>query len=176
MGLDVTAYRKLTKIDAVWDATGHAIDPATREEIHYDLHADASPDYPERIAGIEDNTLYISEDSMALPCGAYSRYNRWREDLAKMAGWPEGSYHQYGQDYPSHAASAWQATSGPFWELINFSDCEGTIGPEVSRKLLADFIEHDQVAATMDEQFYAQYSKWKAAFEMAADGGAVDFH
>lgn len=48
MGLDITAYRKLTKIDAVFDADGEPIDPNTRESIDYDLHAYLNPDFPGR--------------------------------------------------------------------------------------------------------------------------------
>jgi hypothetical protein len=76
-----------------------------------------------------------------------------------------------------HDAAAWGMSEGPFWELIHFSDCEGTIGPEVSAKLAQDFARYqDQADAHPDERFRDLYATWRTAFEMASQGGAVDFH
>jgi hypothetical protein len=41
-----------------------------------------------------------------------------------------------------------------------------------------DFAEWDDRARAHDDQpwFYDAFTAWRKAFEMAADGGAVDFH
>lgn len=180
MGLDITAYSKLTKIDAVYDADGEPIDPLTREPLDYSLKAYANSDFPGRDEGLEDQAIYSAEDSRHFRAGSYGSYNAWREELAKLAGYPATDYTIYGQTKKRHDAGAWAATSGPFWELINFSDCEGVIGPAVSAKLAKDFAEFDGRAkehvSAQQDWFYSQYVAWHTAFEMAADNGAVDLH
>lgn len=177
MGLGITAYRKLTKIDAVFDADGEPIDPNTRESIDYDMRAYLNPDFPGRADEIEDRAIYSAEDSMGLHAGSYGGYNRWREKLAELAGYPAGDYEQYGRTYQSHCVPCWNGETGPFSELINFSDCEGVIGAAVSAKLAKDFAEFQQAADQIeDERFRAKYAEWRKAFEMASDAGAVSFH
>lgn len=178
MGLDVTAYRKITKIDCVFNADEEPIDPVTREPLEFDYaRACVNPDYPARADEIEHKALYRYEEGDGFWSGGYGRYNQWRDDLAKMAGWPQGKYEQYGQSWNSYAASAWQATEGPFWELINFSDCEGVIGPVTSAKLAKDFADYQEKAEALQAPgFLERYNEWRQCFEMAADGGMVRFH
>ena len=63
----------------------------------------------------------------------------WNE-LATLAGY-------------AGADDAWERTDGPFWELINFSDCEGVIGPKTSAKLAGDF-------AAFQEKADAHHGQW----------------
>ena len=65
----------------------------------------------------------------------------------------------------------------PFFELINFSDCEGILGAPVCAKLAADFAKYQERANTShDEWWREKYAGWRRAFEMAADNGCVEFH
>ena len=69
----------------------------------------------------------------------------------------------------------------PFVELINFSDCEGVIGPKVAAKLAKDFADYEDRASAFaakfkDDFFLALYREWRRAFEWAADGGMVHFN
>jgi hypothetical protein len=83
-----------------------------------------------------------------------------------------------------------EEAKGPFTELINFSGCEGYIGPVVAAKLAKDFADYQQraeeYAANQGEpdhgsedwsgdEWLEVYNDWRRAFEMAADGGAVIF-
>lgn len=178
MGLDITAYRQLKKIDCVFDEDGEPIDPTTREPLEecY-LRAWVNPDFPGRADDIEDKGVYLSEDSFGFRAGSYGGYNHWRRTLAELAGYPAAPFTRFGTTEMRHDAGAWAADSGPFWELINFSDCEGVIGATASAKLAADFAAHqDKADAHADERFRAKYAEFRQAFEMAADGGAVEFH
>lgn len=172
MGLDISAYRNITKVDCVYDADGEPIHPVTGDplewETDYDTTAYANPDFPGRAEGVEDRAVYKAAERMGFRAGSYGGYNLWREELAKLAGYES-------------AGAAWGETSGPFWELISFSDCEGTIGPVVSAKLARDFADWDErakqhVVENDDGWFYAKYQDWRRAFEMAADRGMVSFH
>lgn len=169
----------------MFDADGEPIDPSTRETLDYDLRVYANNDFPGRADGLEDRGVYSAEYSMGFRAGSYRGYNAWREELAKLAGYSAVPVDRYntGKVEMRHDYGAWQAESGPFLELIEFSDCEGTIGSTVSAKLAKDFADWDERAKQHDDasqnwhgRFYSLYQQWRTAFEMAANGGAVDFH
>ena len=78
--------------------------------------------------------------------------------------------------------SAWQADGGPFFELINFSDCEGTLGPVVVAKLAQDFAAFQAAVDLLPPEahvgsyrFASQYANWRRALDLAAQDGAIKF-
>ena len=173
MGLDITWHRNLTK------AVGNeAFDE--RGEFRYDddwRQLYINGDFPGRADEIEHRAAYRSEESGTFAAGSYGGYNVWRDQLAELAGYPKAPYEKYGVLGRSHCVACWNGTTGPFAELINFSDCDGVIGAAVSAKLAADFAEHQAKAdAHPDARFREKYALWRHAFEKAADGGCVDFH
>lgn len=178
MGLDVTAYRKVKKLDVLFNEHGEAVDPSSREPIEDYFIARESEDFPGRAAGLDNMAAYSYEESKSFWSGGYSKYNYWREELAKMAGYPVSETDVYGRKEYLHALSAWNGTitGGPFYELIDFSDCEGTIGPIVSRKLARDFEEWTDRASAIGGSFYEKFMEWRRCFELASDAGAVRFH
>jgi hypothetical protein len=169
MGLDITAYGKLTPAPDAEMEDGQPVDWECYVQIRESL------DFPGRIEPLTDGVVYSFADSFGFRAGSYSGYNAWREWLAKLAGYPaaDGSGHGH-----VHSAGAWAVQDGPFHKLINFTDCDGTLGPAVSAKLAAEFAEWDDraKAAANEPWLYQSYQNWRRAFEMAADGGAVDFH
>lgn len=62
-----------------------------------------------------------------------------------------------------------------FYELIDFSDFEGFMGPRTSSKLLQDFHECREQArrSGLDMETYDNFVR---AFELGANDGAVEFH
>lgn len=122
-----------------------------------------NPDFPGRAEGLVPGMTYTYEARMGFRAGSYSGYSAWRAWLAQLAGYASP-----------------EDVTGPFAELINFSDCEGTIGPVVAARLLQDFIAFDEAAQATDDDeggwYYQKYQEWHAAMAMAADGGAVVFH
>lgn len=179
MGLDISAYSKVKKIDCVFDADGEPIDSESKEPIDYDFMAYANSDFPDHHEGLEHKAVYSCDYAHSFRAGSYSGYNAWRECLAKMAGYVAVSVERYGSTSLRHDYGAFNSTEGPFWHLINFSDCEGVIGSVISKKILADFIEHEKAAESVTDGpegwFLNLYREWKKAFEMAADDGAVVF-
>lgn len=178
MGLDITAYQNIKKIDCVFNADQEPIDPATREPIDGEwFQVTINPHFADRAIGLEDSAVYRYDESMRFRAGSYSGYNTWREILAKLAGYPAVESTEYGRTSLRHDAGAWEADGGPFWELIHFSDCEGDIGPEVSTKLAKDFTEFQDKADAEDGDFFKTlYTQWRKAFEMASQNGCVSFH
>ena len=62
--------------------------------------------------------------------------------------------------------------------MINFSDCEGTIGTQTCQKLLQDFISFEEKAKQMsqDSYYFNLYVTWKEAMIIASENGAISFH
>lgn len=109
---------------------------------------------------------------------SYSGYNRWRNRLAQLGGYaPTLHVAKAGAEAElRHDVTVWNGAQGPFSELINFSDCEGSIGPAVSAKLLVDFgAFREQAEALNDQGFLHMYTSFQRAFALAADDGAVIF-
>lgn len=125
--------------------------------------------------------------------GSYSWYNRWRSHLAC-------AIHGVG------LSTIWENPESyrrkPFIELINFSDCEGCIGPEACATLARDFANHfEHVQKYVNEHgsnacscrevdlfgrnyfagpiendwFLDKYRDWQKAFELGAQSGLVLF-
>lgn len=131
--------------------------------------------FPGRIEPLENGGMYECEASGHFRAGSYSGYNDWREQLAELAGYPAIQSERDGKGL-RHDSGAWAATGGPFWELINFFDCEGTIGTKVCQKLAVDFQQYKGCAEKHpDERFRDLYAEWQEAFETAANNGAVHF-
>lgn len=169
MGLDITAYRKLSPAPgAQLDEDGNPQEWQTHFHAHPSSINFTEENWPGRSAGIETGGVYTFADSLGFRAGSYGGYGDWRRTLARFAGW-------------SKIEDAWDKKTGPFIELIDFADNEGVIGPVVAAKLAKDFADNqeraDAFAETEEDSWWGeQYAKWREAFEMAADGGAVDFH
>jgi len=156
MGLDIRAYRRLSPApDAARNKHGYVEDCDRFVQLH------PNQAFPGRADDIIAGVPHSFAETMGFRAGSYSGYGDWRRALARLVG--------------RSAEDIWDnPTPGPFVELINFSDCEGVIGAAVSAKLAKDFADHQDEAGSAG-WFAGLYTLWRKAFEMAADGGAVDF-
>jgi hypothetical protein len=167
MGLDIQAYGHVDLIEAITVKEANARKP---QHPLYDTDGVTLlyHSFAERTDGMVDG-FYRATCDHAFGAGAYSGYNRWREQLAAMVGTtPEKVW-------------ASKDKSVPFYELIDFADNEGFIGPKTSAKLHADFVAHVAEAEKVvdddsDGWFLTQYLHFTRAFEIAARGGVVRFH
>lgn len=179
MGLDISSFRAVVRMDnPTLNEDNEPIDPETGDWMRNTVRVYENTDFPGRASPLVDGH-YTFAESVGGPSLAYGSYNKWREELARMAGYEAKSVTLYGVVEVRHAASAWAATSGPFWELINFSDCEGVIGPIASAKLAKDFSDFEERARSFQStayRFYETYLEFREVFEFAKDGGFVDFH
>lgn len=172
MGLDITAYRQLKE-----ERKAFGDDDGYPEKL---TRLWNNKDFPNSFEGLKEKTLYSYADSHGFRAGSYGGYNAWREWLAALVGYKETEYvASFGGLQKARAAACWEGETGPFSELINFSDCDGTIGPKAADKLAKDFAEWDERAKAADRADgynYSRYKEWRKACEMAADGGAIAFH
>ncbi len=155
MGLDISYYSKVKRVG----------DCPEDGDFDYDAlaHLYQNPDFRAQADGITDG-LYGYEGGDGFRAGGYGGYNAWRRWLAEQAGYVDDD--AFDGRVPADA---------PFLPLVNFSDCEGVIGAETSKRLAADFAAFaDKV--TGEPSYIAKFHQWKRAFEIAADDGAVAFH
>jgi hypothetical protein len=163
MGLDITAHKR-----------AELTPPHPHSDECYELgHEQAyvsDPRFRQSLRGLEEGRCYlVAGERINFRAGSYSGYNRAREAISRLA-------------LDVEPKTVWDNpdaySEGPFFELVNFSDGEGTIGPEACADLAADFEQHrDRIAPLLDEDFGAgYYALWEQAFRLAAGSGLVDFH
>ncbi|WP_155675498.1 hypothetical protein [Burkholderia territorii] len=169
-GLDVTAYGGLAIVESpVMSPDGT---PQGKNQVTFD-----PGNFPGRFVGLEAGKVYHFTSSFDFRAGSYSGYNAWRNELAKLAGYQPSMAVRNKAIELRYDETAWKLDHGPFWELIDFSDAEGTIGPEVCRKVYQDFVQYRDLATQVSTPyFYDSYVDWMKAFEMCANNGAIVFH
>lgn len=157
MGLDITAFKNAVQVPNE-DEDGRSVYPADKTL--------------DRLDGMPRGS-YKGEDEIGFRAGSYSGYNNWRTSLCRAAL-------GVNPDVVWSNATEWQGK--PFFELINFSDCEGAIGPVTSKKLAQDFTaEREKVKAGLNgmpdaDWFWSRYDLWEKAFTLASESGFVIFH
>lgn len=170
-GLDVTAFEKVSIVpSAPLNKDGYPKDPK---------HVKLTPvDFVERFEGLIAGQVYRYKSAFEFRAGSYSGYNWWRNELAKLAGNPQMPYKSFdGKTELRHDATVWKLKQGFFWELIDFSDAEGVIGPVVCKRVYKDFILFEGLASKHpDKSFRESYQDWMKAFSLCANGGAILFH
>lgn len=174
MGLDIIAIPEIEFIeydskddllDRVYDIYGNVYEYEEYQSLF------AHPHFPNHWEYDLKENIYVKYDKSqeySFRAGSYSSYNKWRNDLAKMVRYEEYEDGVYDE-------TVFSATCGPFWELINFSDCEGTISPNYAKKIYNDFLIYNDLAQKQGDQFYDKYTKFKLAFEIAHKKGVVIF-
>lgn len=122
----------------------------------------------ERLEGIESEWV-TGQYRGIFRVGGYSWYGRWRNRLSLSV---LGVAAQDVWRNPEKFAAQ------PFYELIDFADNEGCIGPTVSAKLSTDFAENRENALNGGDVTEADtllYDNFAKAFEEAAKNGFVKF-
>jgi hypothetical protein len=158
MGLDITAYSKLTRV----------ADERPDDYPDNQVWLWSNPAFPGREEGAPTGLYQFETHRKHFSIG-YGSYMHWRTSLASMVGYDPKPY--WDCKLP-------EDDSKPFMKLIFFSDCEGTIGPVVAAQLAREFDEYAGKAETwagVGATFYTFYCNMREAMHMASDGGAVKF-
>lgn len=165
MGLDITAYRQLVPApDAEVDEDGYPKD----WQHHFRPGAAltwSEDQWPGRCPELSEGTVYRASESFDFRAGSYSGYNEFRSALSRLVGYASD------RDYWNRAPEGTY-----FYALINFADNEGTIGATTAAQLARDFADCQESADRIGGWFSEIYAKWRKATEIAADGGAINFH
>ena len=161
MGLSAAAFKVATLTE-----------PHERTDECYENHVRAfmlGPEFHRSLRGLEAGRCYEVGEREVTVHNSYSGHGLFREELARvfLGVTPRSIW-----DNPDIYADR------PFFELIQFADNEGTIGPEAAADLAADFAEgREQWEADTRVRLWLKetYAEWAAAFEAAAGGGLVMF-
>jgi len=161
MGLDITAYENVEYVENCdMDADGYPTDESVQRAPFLNSA------FPGREEGARELPFKVLGSELDFRAGSYGGYNRWRAGLAEFAN-----------TFTEEELKRRACSPNPFQELIQFSDCEGTIGPVVSEKLYRDFLAHEQAAKDLfDEWAFHSYRNWMEAFRLASNGGLVAFY
>jgi len=158
MGLDIVAYEGLKKVEAEENI-----------QVSHDQFGYSSD---------LEKGWYDCDSSFHFRAGSYSSYNSWRRALCEAIHGVNDS--EFWKDEENYIGQ-------PFYELINFSDCEGQIGPKVAEKLYQDFANPENEKKFFDyckakfetaylQEFYEEnWDDFKKAFEIARQGGLVQW-
>ena len=166
MGLDIIAFEKIEFLCADPDSADSPYDVDDESFAH--LYP--NDDFPSRADALVRGVYRSTGKRMEFRAGSYSGYSAWREALARLVG--------------TTAERVFAGTVPPaFGELIDFADNEGLIGPQTSAKLAKDFASWKARAATHAKTmraaegaaFMEGYASFQEAFELAANGGAIQF-
>ncbi len=163
MGLDIRAISKLRYI-------GLRCTDLTDCEFQGQVVAtcfEGNEMWPRNFQGLQEGCYQQLSGSLSynFHAGSYSGYNEWRSWLCET----------FLEIPPSYLWEHPEIFVGkPFYELINYADNEGDIGPIVSAKLFKDFIVHaDKISSYADDWRRQKYHDWMRAFELGADQGVV---
>lgn len=138
MGLDIRTFTNIRRISPE-EEKAIMEHPDGPHEGAYEkgyVYPDINPHFPGREEGVED-VPYTFDESIHFRAGSYSGHSAFRQHICTMLGLGE---------FMSWIRAQTVDTHGPFEEFLNFSDCEGVIGPVVSKKLAKDFLEHEKTA------------------------------
>ena len=185
MGLDISYYSKIKESKEIED------------DFYPSIYTSSNGYFIYQLGSLKKDAPYeLTEESEdgSFRAGSYSGYGEWRNKLSVMAGYGDAS--DVWKDFGSNIRycklkkiNGEEFKMKPFYELICFSDCEGVIGPEISKKLYQDFLDFDEKAKDFQKNntdfypspyqgdyFYQLYQNWKEAFRVASEYGAVFFH
>jgi hypothetical protein len=172
MGLDITAHGSIhrdTRLQEEREREGDLLTQHLGVSIHPAVLDWTQKEFPRAADDLKAGEYLCSGSRLSFRAGSYSGYGEWRDWLARISGWasPQECW-----------AKAQEGAEGPFMELIHFADNEGYIGPHAAAKLAADFetFRPRAKAHAEDEWNLALYDRWWAAFQIAAEGGVVEFH
>ena len=133
-GLDITAYEKLTLVPSPQLNSDGGLRGPNQVRLN-------PVKFVEPFAGLTPGKVYRFESAFDFRAGSYSGYYYWRNELAKLAGNKQTPYESFnGKTELRYDATVWKSKKGPFWELIDFSDAEGVIGPVVCKRVHKDFL------------------------------------
>lgn len=182
MGLDVVVYKNVKFIENVeeYDDENCRLILKNGDVINEDDFEifDLNEYFPLHSEGLSKYVYTFDTDNgnyYSFHAGSYSGYGEWRNWLAKMAGYEKSESGRYDE-------TAWNSDqTGDFVELINFSDCDGSINKVFCEKLYQDFVRNkDRIEAQLSDDRFSQYyfttyMNFLQAFDDARENGIVSF-
>ena len=177
MGLVIQAYSKLKlekpltdeEMEEFWENFDEEDEDAVEEFLETHVVVDTYPEFPHQAEGLVQGIYKRLEGSeeFEVESMGYSGYNNWRTQLWQLAN-------DVDEDIISENPDEWK--DKPFFLLVHFPDCEGTISTAACAKLHAQFVEYREKAEELDDPgFLETYDEIMEALELAKDDGVLIF-
>lgn len=175
MGLDITAHRKI-KFEAMRSVEDYNAQEAEGVVAGWDYfytwpgHINKNNPFPDQVrdSGLHAMGIYTWQDAYGFRAGSYVYYNRWRDELSRIAiGVPASDVWHNKDKYREK----------PFYLIVNFTDSDGIIAGPAIKTLATNFAEHREgIAESASDEFMELYDHFARAFAFALDDGCVRFH
>jgi hypothetical protein len=153
MGLDVRVYGNISLVN---------------EDEHWNFHAMVgTPEWDFKIKNLVKGGYYKGDVIFTGVGYSYSGHSNFREDLIRLIG---------REDLLADGEINWEILPDdiPFYDFINFSDCEGCLDWEISKKIYYNFITYNEKAKELDvNNFYNRYLKWFETFRITSEQNGV---
>lgn len=175
MGLCLTVY---TEVELVKDSEDvecpwEWIDEQDNSSRLTYLHA--NPHFPKHF---NSSGVYSFKESKTILSRSYSGWSNLRDILAKACDYPPITLVECvarGWDYEEAKIRPYQSKvfyelEGLLHELINFSDCEGTIGAELCKKIHRDLCDVGYIEEAIDID---AFNNLVTGFALAVDNNGV---
>lgn len=199
MGLDITAYKSTEKLgEPIFDSYGDEIGIRSgkakladgRElETFIDISdidftkPYSHPNFPSHIGDLDDSVVYSYDDAISpFSCG-YIGYAYFKDELARIAGYESGSHLglKNFDDRPYMATVIYnyeieKKERGLLFDLLYFSDSEGSICNSYCQKILADLKAIEHRKNELSERHQSLFNDLLETFAFVGDSGFVDFH
>lgn len=161
MGVDCTAFERVELV-RVCDHTELSTADWDYLYEHDQRYLGNLPEFVERGDGLPDGIYQISGDSLSIH-RSYGGYNAFRERLcwSVLGVSPRDVWND--PDAYAHRS---------FFSIINFSDCEGFLGPRTCRRLALDTLALPY-SPKLDD--WDDWPTWIAMFKLAADTGVITY-
>lgn len=188
MGLDCWALNNLTldpNIRVALTANGEQMDMGSflsdEDDVMEFLSGGGLVVYPSefqrQLEGLEVGcgyTTYNCDKTHSWRAGSYSGYGEFRNFLAELSGLTCEQIWKAPNDHPNL----------PFLDLIDFSDCEGVIGPVACARLNKDFVQFRDMIFSDDADrrfrfdegdLWRVWADWEKATEIGSENGCIVF-
>ncbi len=152
MGLVITAYNKLKVIKDLSD-NWYDLDDCDEYDNYLLLYD--NPDFPDRASPFNSKNVYDGSKCEYLYRSTYSGYSRfrnWLEELFPLDQYPDIDL------------------------LLNFSDCEGTIGTEACKKLAQVFAQSKVPLPYHHLEYGKNLFNLHKMIIFACDDGCLHYH
>ncbi len=119
--------------------------------------------------------------------GSYSGYGLFRSTLAQYSMDVDTYGQGRGEEFEKAWEAVYEAVDKPFFEVINFSDCEGVFYGDACDKLYNDFemcradwtvwLEAETPFPAYERDYFVtKYDNFTKAFALGRENGIVSFH
>jgi hypothetical protein len=138
-----------------------------------------SDDFYYHSNGITNNSVFKYDQIFHYNFKDSEYYGEWRNTLSKILQYNPSKSKKYKKI--AYTLGAFDYDSGPFLNLICFSDCDGLINSNYCKEIYNDFVKYTKYVSDMpDEQFIMDketfieiYDNIKKCFEIGSTNGLV---